>query len=91
MFIITLITDLILLVLARSWGNTLTETEKSRKPLYFFYLVLVVLSAIAVRYVGVHYPGQRFAPTAMKSGASLPALALGLQGFLHEKRWFLLR
>ena len=56
--------------------------------MYLLYAILVVAGAVAARHQGITYPDQHLGLAIMKLCASLPAVLLGLQGFLREKNHF---
>ena len=68
-------------------GKTIRENGK-RHPVYFLYLSVTVLMAVAVRYHQYMQPEDPLGIAVLKCCASLPSVLLGLRGFLMEKNRF---
>ena len=88
-FVITVaIADMAILFGAWLLGRHIHQTGKPQWPLYLLYALLAVVGAVAARHQGITYPDQHLGLAIMKLCASLPAVVLGLQGFLREKNHF---
>ncbi len=79
-----------LILMGLGWllsGKIVRENGK-RLPVYLLYLLVTILTAVAVRYHQSVQPGDALGTAVLKCCASLPSVLLGLRGFLMERNRF---